>query len=246
MITEYHRPATLDEAVALIATPGAQVIVEGASLAASTRTDADVVVDLQSLDLDGIVGSDEVVQIGSMVTLATLATSTLVPPIIADLARREEPSSIRTMATVGGVIATNDAESELLAGLVAYNASMTVARADATEVHPLETVLVDPRVTEGSIIIDISIETRGIAAAHRTGRTPMDRPIVLVVGHKGPDGHIRLAVTGVEEYVVAVSPGQTGELDPPSDFRGTSEYRASLVNVLTKRVLADLSKGGAR
>jgi len=245
MITSYHRPGTLDEAVVLVTTPGTHVIIEGAALASSPSDEATAVVDLQSLGLDGIDISGESLEIGSMTTLADLATSPLVPEIISDLANREAPSTIRTLATIGGTVATNDAESELLAGLLAFDASVTVAQADKTVSHSLESVLDDPQLIEGSIITKISLDPRGAATAHRTGRTPMDRPIVMVVGHKDTSDKIHLAITGVDSRVVVLSPGQTGTLTPPSDFRGSSRYRKELASVLTERVLADISGGGS-
>ena len=69
MITSYHRPGTLAEAVALVTTPGTQVIVEGAAVASSGSDEATAAVDLQSLGLDGIDMSGESLEIGSMTTL---------------------------------------------------------------------------------------------------------------------------------------------------------------------------------
>jgi carbon-monoxide dehydrogenase medium subunit len=244
MITSYHRPGTLDEAVALVATPGTRVIIEGSALASAGSGEATAAVDLQSLGLNGIEMSGESLEIGSMTTLADLSTSPRVPAIISDLANREAPSTIRTLATVGGAIATNDPESELLAGLLAFEAVVAVVQTEVTLSHSLESVLDDPQLIEGSIITGISLDPRGAATAHRTGRTPMDRPIVMVVGHRDTNGHIHLAITGVGTHVVVLSPGQTGSLEPPSDFRGSSRYRKELATVLTKRVLADLSGGG--
>jgi CO/xanthine dehydrogenase FAD-binding subunit len=245
MITSYHRPDTLDEAVALVATPGTRVIVEGTALTSSVSDEVSAAVDLQSLGLDGIEMAGESLVIGSMTTLADLSTSPRVPVIISDLANREAPSTIRTLATVGGTVATNDHESELLAGLLAFDALVTVAQTDVTANHPLGSVLDNPQLIEGSIITKISFDPRGAASAQRTGRTPMDRPIVMVVGHRGTNGHIHLAITGMGTHVVALSPGETGLLEPSSDFRGSSRYRKELATVLTKRVLADLSGGGS-
>ena len=243
MITQYHRPATIEEALALVGTPGAYVIAEGTSLNSTSHPNATAVIDLQSLDLDVIEISGGAVRVGSMATLTDLSSSPLIPPVIADLAKREAPSTIRNAATIGGVIATNDPESELLAGLVAVGASVAIARANTAHQMPIETALENPQIIESAVMIDISIDPRGVSAAHRTGRTPMDRPIVMVVGHKGADGRVRLAVTGVASHVIAVSPGEVDALDPPSDFRGTTRYRKELATVLTKRVLADLSEG---
>jgi CO/xanthine dehydrogenase FAD-binding subunit len=245
MITSYHRPGTLDEAVALVAAPGTRVIVEGTALTSSVSDEVSAAVDLQSLGLDGIEMAGESLVIGSMTTLADLSTSPRVPVIISDLANREAPSTIRTLATVGGTVATNDHESELLAGLLAFDALVTVAQTDVTANHPLGSVLDNPQLIEGSIITKISFDPRGAASAQRTGRTPMDRPIVMVVGHRGTNGHIHLAITGMGTHVVALSPGETGLLEPSSDFRGSSRYRKELATVLTKRVLADLSGGGS-
>ena len=243
MITQYQRPTTLDEAVALVGAPGAFVIVEGAALNPGTSSDATMAIDLQSLDLDEIEMSGGALRIGSMATLGDLSASPLTPPMISELASRELPSTMRNAATIGGVIATNDPESELLAGLIAFNASVTVARAASIHDHQLEAALGNPHLIEDSIIIDVSIEIGGVAAAHRTGRTPMDRPIVMVVGRKDAAGDIRLAFTGVDSHVIAVAPEQVDTLSPPTDFRGTSRYRKALAEVLTKRVLADLSGG---
>lgn len=243
MITEYHRPTTLAEAVELAGHPDARVMVEGTALTSAIYIGSTAVIDLQALDLDGIEMQGESLRIGSMATLADLSTSPLVPPIIAELAQREAPNTIRNTATVGGVVAANDPESELLAGLVAFDASVTVAGVDATQVHPLDAVIESPQLIEAEVIVEVSMGPRGVAAAHRTARTPMDRPIVMVVGHRDSDGHIRLGVTGVDTHVVGMSPGQTDALNPPSDFRGTSQYRRTLAAVLTKRVLTDLSGG---
>jgi CO/xanthine dehydrogenase FAD-binding subunit len=144
------------------------------------------------------------------------------------------------------VIATNDPESELLAGLVAFNASVTIARANTAHEHPIEATLEEPGLIEDSIIIDVSIDTRGTAVAHRTGRTPMDRPIVMVVGRTDSNGNTRLAVTGVAPRVVGVASDQVSGLEPPTDFRGSSDYRRHLATVLTQRVLADIGGGGSR
>jgi CO/xanthine dehydrogenase FAD-binding subunit len=234
----------MGEAVSLVGTPGAYVIVEGTVISSTTAPDAAVAIDLQSLGLDTIEVSDGALQIGSMATLADLTSFSSTPPMISELASREAPSTIRTMATVGAVIAMNDPESELLAGLVAFNASVNVARATAMHDHPLEAVLENPGLIDDSIIVDISIDTGGTASAHRTGRTPMDRPIVMVVGRKDPAGQIRLGATGVDTHVVSVSRAQVGKLTPPDDFRGTSRYRRALATVLTERVFTDLSEGG--
>ncbi len=245
MITGYHRPATIDDAVALLAATDSYMIVDGAMLRTIPTAESTTAVDLQQIGIADITTSGTTAQIGSMTTLADIASSRAVPAMIAELAQREEPSTMRTATTIGGVILANDHESELLAGLVAFGATVDVVGQNGTSNHTLEAILADPTHVDRSVITAVTLDIRGSASAHRTGRTPMDRPIVMVVGVKDAAGHIRLGMTGVSDRVVALSPGQTNRLAPPGDFRGTSEYRLALVQILTKRVLTDLGGGGS-
>ncbi|MEA3503270.1 MAG: FAD binding domain-containing protein, partial [Actinomycetota bacterium] len=104
MITQYHRPLTLDEAIALTARPDAVIIAGGTSVNADPGRMPITAVDLQALDLAGIDTDGESVRIGATTRLQDLVDSTLVPPVLRDLARREAPSTIRNAATVGGTI----------------------------------------------------------------------------------------------------------------------------------------------
>ena len=244
MITQYHRPLTLDDAIALIARPDAVVLAGGTSVNAAPGRAAQTAVDLQALDLAGIDVEGDTVRIGATTRLQNLADSALIPPVLRDLARREAPNTIRAMATVGGTIATADPESELLAGLLAFGAGVTLARAGSPTEHPLEDVLGDVSLSNGAIITAVTIPTSGRAAADRAARTPMDRPIVMAVAYSDGSG-VRLAMTGVASTPVIVDPGRIGVLDPPPDFRGTSAYRSALAQVLADRVVATVTGGGS-
>jgi len=243
MITQYHRPLTLDEAIALTARPDAVIIAGGTSVNADTGRKPGTAVDLQALDLAGIDTDGESIRIGSTTRLQDLVDSRLVPATLRDLARREAPNTIRNAATIGGTIGTADPESELLAGLLAFEATVTLARAGSTTEHALDEILNDAALLNGAIMTSVSIPSNGVAAADRTGRTPMDRPIVMVVGHRSPDGTVRMAMTGVSTRPIIVEPDQIATLDPPSDFRGSPDYRKSLAGVLSGRVLATITGG---
>lgn len=243
MITQYHRPLTLDEAVALTARPDAVIIAGGTSVNADPGRKPATAVDLQALDLSGIDTDGESIRIGSTTRLQDLVDSMLVPPVLRDLARREAPNTIRNAATVGGTIGASDPESELLAGLLAFSATVTLARAGSVTERALREILDDPALLNGAIMTSVSVPSNGIAAADRTGRTPMDRPIVMAVAHRGHDGSVRLAMTGVAAHPVVVDPDQIAALDPPSDFRGSPGYRKNLAEVLARRVLSTVTRG---
>ena len=105
-------------------------------------------------------------------------------------------------------------------------------------------ILADPAVLlDGSSSPSVAVPAGGRAAAHRTARTPMDRPIVMAVAHRDADGAIRTAVSGVASGRCSWIPGRLAELDPPADFRGSSSYRAHLAEVLVSRALATVGRG---
>jgi probable selenate reductase FAD-binding subunit len=243
MITEYHRPPTLDDAIALLADPSAVILAGGTTVTADPTNSASVAVDLQALELSGIDTDGEVVRIGAMTRLQDIVDSDEVPTLLRDLARRDAPNTIRNVATIGGTIATAGPESQLLTGLLAYGATVTVVGDGSTTEYSIDDLLDDPSLIDRSIITSVSIPTSGTAAADRTARTPMDQPIVAAVAYWGSDGNVRLAVSGVASGPVIVEPQDLADLDPPSDFRGSAQYRKQLASVLAGRVLAAV--GGA-
>lgn len=243
MITEYYRPHTLDEALALAADPNAVILAGGTTVNADPGVSGSVVVDLQALDLSGINADGEVVRIGATTRLQDIVESGEVPALLADLARREAPTTIRNVATIGGTIGAADSEGQFLTGLLAYGATVTVVGGASTVERSIDELLDDPSLLDCSIITSVSVPTSGFAAADRTARTPMDQPIVMAVAYRGNDGGVRLALSGVASVPIIVLPDELTALDPPPDFRGSSEYRRQLASVLADRVLAAV--GGA-
>lgn len=234
VIETYHRPSTLEEALTLLTSPGAVALGGGTALVpAATAT---TVVDLQALGLDDLAIDGDRLLLGAMVRLADLAEADLAPPLLRDLARREAPSTVRNAATVGGTVATGDPDSELLAGLLAYDAAVTVADATGSTTTALPDYLASP---SPGLITAVSVTTGGRGASARTGRTPADRPIVMAAGRRGDDGATVIALTGVAATPVVYQPG--AELDPPSDFRAGADYRRHLADTLVARVERELA-----
>ena len=230
--TAYHRPATVDEAVALLSEPGRVVLAGGTAVNDRTvgipgldpgETSVEVV-DIQALDLDGIDGDAGELTIGAATTLQALVDSDAVPDLIRELARAELPSTLRNSATIGGLVAAGQGESPLQAALLVHGAG-------ATRVGPND-----------ELLTAVSISTGGVGAWSGTGRTPADTPIVSAVGRKDADGVIHLALTGVAAAPMLVdSADPTGGLAPPADFRGSTEYRIELARIHSQRVLAELA-----
>lgn len=243
-IRAYHRPDTIEAALALLAHADADatVLAGGTVINGSADHDPIELVDLQGLGLDAIQADGERLSIGAMARLQDVVDSDLVPAPIRDLAHREAPNTIRHAATVGGTVGAADPESELLAGLLAYDAVVSVVHSIGSESIPLEELLEDRDRLGLGIITAVTIAVGGDAASERTARTPADRPIVMAIGHRGADGSLRLAMTGVAGTPVLVDRDDLGSLQPPGDFRGSSDYRRQLAAVLTGRVLARLGE----
>jgi CO/xanthine dehydrogenase FAD-binding subunit len=238
-VLNYHRPESLDAALALLQRAQPTVILGGGSHLVPSLTEVPTdVVDLQALGLRGICEDGHLVALGAMATFSDLAACAQLPDGVRELARREAPSTLRTLATVGGLVASCDADSELLAAFLVMSATVTVLSADGRRTVALDTFLA-AGVASGEIIVCVNVDPSVTVLSARTVRTGMDRAIVAVVGARFTDGSVVLAATGAGSTPVVFSDPAT--LRPPSDFRGTEPYRLQLAAVLSARVRADLT-----
>lgn len=234
----YHRPSTLADAVALLATPGSVILAGGTVVNAGKRPAGSVLVDAQALGLDGLrLLPPSSLVVGATTRLSALATDAQVPAWLRDLARRELPSSLRTLATVGGTVVAGGAHSVLLAGLLACDAVVVISGADGADEVALAEVLHSPAILARRIITSVRLDVSGAANVQSTARTIADVPIVACVARRTVHG-IRIAMSGVAATVVNVD--DVERLDPPADFRGTGDYRRHLARVLQARAITEL------
>jgi len=247
IIRDYHRPGTLEEALDLLSRDDVVTapLAGGTTLNGLPDTVPEEVVDLQLLGLDGITFQKSSLIVGAMTTLSQLVSDEMTPAAIVGLAKREAPNTIRNAATVGGTIGTANSESPLLAGLLAYDAVVTMVGADGLIDVDLAELLADHSILQSRLIKTVQLAVGGNAAWESTERTPADTPIVLVVGRRNSDGELRLAATGVAGTPVHLDQQDLDSLDPPPDFRGSSDYRRHLAQVLTTRVMTRLDGSGA-
>jgi len=233
LLAGYHRPETLDEAVALLSQPQHIPLAGGTVINADRHRSGYVGVDLQSLGLNNIQFEGSSASVGAMVRVADIE-HTFPHDLLGVAARRELPSTLRTLGTIGGAVAAAGQESLLLAALLASSATVTTADGKST---PLDEFLRSPN----GLITTVELHTSTDWAFEHTGRTPMDTPIVAVAGRRSSSGPI-LAITGVSSVPeLARSLDEVEQLIPFSDFRGSSEYRHHLAVKLSQRVLGALS-----
>jgi len=244
-VVAYHRPIDLDDAANLLKQPRHRALGGGTVVVPEARLiteDGVSVVDLQDLGLNHISvdSAASELTIGSGVTLGGLIENPNTPQLLCELAGRELPSTMRFQATIGGTVAQGNADSLLLAGLLVHDAMVHCHGEDAVSLSQFLRTGAGTRLVT-SITIDLGVQNGAVAS---TGRTPADVPIVAAVAAIAGDETVRLALTGVASTPVLVAPANHADprsaLNPPSDFRGSSQYRLHLADVLAKRVLAQL------
>src|SRR5271166_2767485 len=127
-VSAYKRPADLEEALVALEHQRGVLIGGGTRLSAAPSTEPVVVVDLQAVGLAGVRPSGEgAFVLGATTTLEDVAASAELPQVVRAAARREQPSSLRTLSTLGGCVASADFESEFLATLLVHRATVGLA-----------------------------------------------------------------------------------------------------------------------
>ncbi len=244
VLQEYHRPTDLPQALNLLARhdiPTA-ALAGGIHLNAHRPQDVQAVVDLQALGLEGIQFRGNRVHVGAMTRLQSLVENANLPALVRACARRAGPNTFRNQGALGGVVVGAASDSELLAALLVHEAIVSIHSLGGRRQLDLAEFLADVSGNLGNgLLTEISFVADGIGACERVARTPADTPIVAVVGRRPAAGQLRFAFCGVAATPVLLNPTDLAKLAPPTDFRGSSEYRRHMARVLYQRVADQLS-----
>lgn len=166
---EYARPATVDEAIALLAGyEGARPLAGGQTLVNVMKARAaapDVLVDLNDLDELRTIGfsADGLLEIGAMVTYAQLQGSSEVEvarPILAEVVSTIGDVQIRNRGTVGGNVCVADPTNHLPPLFVALDATFTIRGSESERTVPAADFFIGVYMTavgEGELLTRISI-----------------------------------------------------------------------------------------
>jgi carbon-monoxide dehydrogenase medium subunit len=166
---EYARPATVEEAISLLATyDGARPLAGGQTLVNVMKARAaapDVLVDLGHLaDLREIgFSSDGMLEIGAMVTYAQVMASSEVEvsrPILAEVAATIGDVQVRNRGTVGGNVCVSDPTNHLPPLLVALGATFTIRSRDGERTVPAEEFFLGVYMTavgEGELLTKVNV-----------------------------------------------------------------------------------------
>ncbi|MEE2745254.1 MAG: xanthine dehydrogenase family protein subunit M [Pseudomonadota bacterium] len=215
------------------------------------------IVDLRNLDdIQGINIENNSVVIKAMTTHHTVNTSEIVInniPALAHLAGTIGDQMVRNRGTIGGSLANNDPAASYPAAVLGLAATIkTNTRqilADDFFKGMFETAL-----EEGELILSVSFPIPERAGYHHFPNPASRYPIVGSFVAQTATG-IRVAITGagpcvfrVTEFEKALDNNYSPEaiLDMKvsdenlaSDIHASAEYRAHLINVMTRRALSD-------
>lgn len=165
----YARPATVDEAIALLAeNDGARALAGGQTILNVMKARAaspEVLVDLGDLDELRAIGfsADGMLEIGSMVTLSRLMASSEVDvarPILSEVAATIADVQVRNRGTLGGNVCVSDPTNHFPPLLVALEATFTVRGKDGERTVGAEEFFQGVYVTavgEGELLTKVSV-----------------------------------------------------------------------------------------
>jgi probable selenate reductase FAD-binding subunit len=211
MIEHFHRPASVREAVALLR----KLKGKAAYLAGGTSVNSieamvhpQHAISLEDLGLDRVEKRAKALAIGACCTLQQLMDDRKVPAPLRAAIAQVVSRNVRNAATIGGHVAANMAQSDVLPMLVALGAKVVIAGAG-----PSKTVLVQDYVAKPvpglvtTILLPLPVASRVAAARNVRGSAnarSMVSVAVAVTVRRGVLSDPIVAVGGVAKHVVRV------------------------------------------
>jgi carbon-monoxide dehydrogenase medium subunit len=208
---DYYAPATLREALALIAGGEHKILAGGMSLVPLMKLRLALpehVVDLGRIpELNYIAESGGVVRIGAMSTHHDVETSPAVRahcPLLAEAAGHIGDAQVRNMGTIGGSIAHADPSADYPAALLALEAKVRIVSANSDRTIEAADFFLDAFTTAlepGEIVLELQVpvEDQGEGYCYEKVKHPASGFAVVgvAVRVKKADGKIAMARIGV-------------------------------------------------
>jgi carbon-monoxide dehydrogenase medium subunit len=261
---DYHKPATLEDAAALLA-KGADLkpLAGGMSLIPALKLRLarySALVDLGGLDrLKGIRREADALVVGAMTPHVEVATSSEVAraiPALAELASGIGDPLVRNRGTLGGSIANADPAADYPAAVLGLGATVVTHRRTIAA-DDFFRAMFDTALEPGEIITEVRFPIPQ-AAAYLKFRQPASRFALVGVFVARTTEGVRVAVTGAAPYVFRFTAAETAlttRFDPAaldhvaidadglnSDIHASAEFRAHSVLVMTRRAVAEARK----
>ncbi len=254
----YHKPASVADAVKLLADPDAKAISGGHTLLPALKhrlNKPSALVDLSGIaELKGIKRVGNAIVIGALTRHVEVATSAEVKaaiPALAYLASHIGDVQVRNRGTIGGSVSNNDPAADYPAAVLGLGATVhTSSRKIAADdfFQGMFTTALEP----GEILTAVEFPIVD-KAGYAKMKNPASRYVMAGVFVSKSGGAVRVAVNGAGPCVFrqsameaalaanwspdAVAGIKQAPDDLNSDIHGSAEYRAHLVTVMAKRAV---------
>ena len=248
---DYHRPASLAEALSLLSRFGdeARVLAGGHSLVPAMRlrlAEPRVIVDLARVtELRGITEDGGTIVIGAMTTHAELASSPILAakcPLFTETAPQIGDIQVRNKGTIGGSLAHADPAADWPPVVLALDAEIEVAGTAGTRRIPAAEFFVDIMQTalaSGELLRAIRVRPTGKSVAYVKTEQKASGFALCGVAAVVDRAATRVAVTGVAPvpFLVRDVERAADGVQMLSDIHGSAEYRAHLAQVNVRRAI---------
>ena len=253
MIREYHRPKSVDAALALLARKETPTLpMGGGTLLNRPGGEVFDVVDLQATGLDHLEPEGNSLTIGATVPLEKLAGYIGLPQGLVHAIQLELPVNLRQLATAAGQLVAAGGRSTYTCAMLALDARLVWAPG-AVEISLGDWLPLRSSRKPGSLITSIKIQRRSSLVFESIGRTPEDRPLICLAAARWPSGRTRIAMGGIGDAPVVVFDGpDAGGADVAcqdaysraGDAWASAEYRSEMAAVLARRAVTALTSEG--
>ncbi len=246
MITTYHRPQTLEEALSLLTQPNT-VPLGGGTLLSQPTTDSVQAVDLQALGLGSLTKKGNDLEIGATCTLQSLLENENCPETLKAAIKLEAPINVRNSATVAGTLVASDGRSPFATALLAMDTKIEKAIFDNSKIEfQISNLGEYLPLRPTNLITKIILPLNTTFAFEFVSRTPADKPIVCAALTQWSSGRTRLALGGYGKSPMLAMDGTESEgiesaarnaYHEANDEWASAEYRMDVAAVLAKRCM---------
>jgi carbon-monoxide dehydrogenase medium subunit len=258
----YERASSVEDAARLLGqNPDAKALAGGHSLIPLMRlrlAQPTTLVDINPLerDLSYVRRNNGTVHIGALTRHYQIAQSSDVRaalPLLADVANEVGDEQVRSMGTIGGVLAHADPAGDYGTLALMLDATITTNKRSIPASQFFVGLFTTPLAAD-ELITEVSFPAAsGPHRYEKFRRRLSDWAIVAAAAQKMEDGSWRVGITnasptpvrarGVEQALASgSSPADAAKraaegLDPSSDLRGSAEYKRHLATVLAQRAI---------
>ncbi|MBR1281520.1 xanthine dehydrogenase family protein subunit M [Bradyrhizobium sp. AUGA SZCCT0177] len=259
--TIYHRPSSVDEAVALFGKGSESKYLAGGHtlipvMKQRLASPSDVIDLAKVKDMIGIEPTGDGIRIKAATTHYDVANSGAVQkaiPALAHLASLIGDPAVRHRGTIGGSLANNDPAADYPAAVLALGATIKTNKRSISA-DDFFKGLFATALDDGEIITAVSFPVQAKAGYSKFPHPASRFALTGVFVAKNPAGDVRVAATGASQNGVIRIPAIEAALKANwsataldgvkisadglmSDLHGSSDYRAHLIKVMAQRAL---------